>query len=278
MEITGLLENLVNRKKNIDEAIRLVKNIDHLNGDLAANLFQLRSNLTKLEKLASECSKQDPVFQTILVKIEIFEKEIAAKQESLKDQFGITLERELIPQGYTLKGNHPIFTAGFFTIEINHRKWSSKIWYGPKQELLDTCSFSASLVSLRIKISRENLGANMDERSFLDLLYKTYTILAGGRLREPVPINKILVELAKSLNPVKPESQKNTSHTKTKVYGRADFSYDLFRSRNFPGHPELVVATRAFSQKREDFLWAPMDEYGKGATYSHLKFQEKRND
>ena len=272
MEIKELLESIAASKKNIDHASRLLKRIDLLRGDLSNNFLLLKSNLDNLKKLSDVSASEDPLFKNIIVWAENFSKQLDFDQERLKDQFGIILERELIHQGYELKGNYPKFTAGFFTIVTNHRKWFTKILYGPNQELLDTCLFSPSLVATRIKVAREAIGSKVSENSFLDLLNKTYAILVRGKPREPVPINEILLELRKTMNP---DMQSNSSRSKNTVYSRADFSYDLFRTRALVDYPELVVATRLYTKKRSDFLWVPMDETGRGAFYSHLKFEEK---
>jgi hypothetical protein len=34
------------------------------------------------------------------------------------------------------------------------------------------------------------------------------------------------------------------------------------------------VATRAFTAKKEDYLWIPSNEYGEGSTYAFIRFKE----
>ena len=273
METNELLESLIKTTKNINQALRMLKNINRLSADLEVNLSLIHSNLIKLQMLSNECKNGDPIYQTILLWIEDFKKEITASQEYIRTQFGISLERELASQGYTLAGNYPLFTAGFFTVEANHQKWISKIWYGPKQELLDTSQLSALRVASRIKTVKENLGSKMPNDSFLKLLYSVYQKLSDSS-DKTLPIKIIHSEVSDSIHPPDVDAGKDTV-SRTKKYRRADFSYDLYRIRDLPGHPDLVVATRAFTRRREDFLWIPTDENGKGAVFSHLKFQEK---
>jgi len=275
MEIIELLENIAETKKNIDQAHHLAKNIKNYSTDLATNLNLIKSNLTKLQKLASECSDRDPVFKTILTWIETFNIELAVEQDRLKDQFGILLEKELIPEGMTLTGNFPNFYTGFFTIEVNPRKWFAKIWFGPKQELLDTCSLSAFLVASRIKYAKENLGSKIPEDSFIKILRQSYEHSAGEKIGESIQITKVLGFVSDSINKTIPDDENKMTKSNQKIYKRADFSYDLYRIQKSIGRPDLVVAVRAFTLKQEDFLWVPANENGKGSTFSHIKYQEK---
>jgi len=65
-----------------------------------------------------------------------------------------------------------------------------------------------------------------------------------------------------------------------KSYNRADFSYDLYRIKEYQSKNTLQynlclrVATREFTKQRYNFLWVPDNESDKGTTYSHLYFKE----
>jgi hypothetical protein len=275
MDIAELLTNLNALRKNTDQAIRLLTSIDSMNGDLAVNLPRLMKNLTKLDDLSNECSEKNPIFKVISTWANAYEQEIETEKERLKDRFGLLLENLLKDQGYTLEGNFPRFTAGFFTIEVDYQKWSTKIWYGPRQELLDTSPFSASQVAAYIKGARERLGSRLPSNELLGLLRSTFFEFVSSDPSGAVSIIDLYEGLAQKICPPSQDAHSSSTEHKMKDYGRADFSYDLFRVQGLAGYPELITATRAFTKKRDGFLWVPENENGKGTTYSHIRFKER---
>ena len=64
-----------------------------------------------------------------------------------------------------------------------------------------------------------------------------------------------------------------------KTYSRADFSFDLYRLKKpneniLRDHVQLSVAIRAYTTRRDQFLWIPGDNQGNGSAYSHIKVFE----
>jgi hypothetical protein len=125
---------------------------------------------------------------------------------------------------------------------------------------------------------QQGLGSGIQEKELLARLHDAYLALLSGRLGEPVPIIRLLGVLQKTLHQRASDSETRTGAPHP--YRRVDFSFDLFRLRqadtvDFNGmRLGLIVATRAFTRKRQDFLWVPDDASGKGTTYSHLQFRE----
>lgn len=144
-----------------------------------------------------------------------------------------------------------------FTLEVTEGEVI--IWYGPKQERLSRCHASPDKVAQRVAELRNRLGSPCSPEEFLSKLYDAYRAIAKDG--EAVPITRVLAEVSKRYNGYG-------------GYSRADFSYDLYRVRDVASEwgLHLVVATRAYTRRRSDFLWVPDDQTGKGTVYSHLKF------
>jgi hypothetical protein len=59
-------------------------------------------------------------------------------------------------------------------------------------------------------------------------------------------------------------------------YGRADFSYDLYRLREVDSRPFLTIASRQQTQKRSDFLWIPSrEDVEEGSYFAKIDFREE---
>jgi hypothetical protein len=210
--------------------------------------------------------------------IDQYRQDLVKSEQQLKKQFGVDLEYELGEIGLSLSGQYPDLKAGLFTIELDFEKERVTLWYGPKQERLDQCPFSVAKVVALIEKVRKQLGSRLSKDEFLSKLQEAYSRTAGSELGEPVSIIGVLAELAYLLQ--SSQFRQDPRRENYRGYSRADFSYDLFQVRQsgslapLDKRLQLVVATRAHTRRRQDFLWVPDDESGRGATYSHLQFQE----
>ena len=272
MKIPELLEQISGYKRVHDQVFYLLGNLQKLDQDRTLNLKQIKAQLLKLEKLANDSRENQPTLKELLESLAEYQKEIEALAKKTETDFGSTLEKELQIIGHSLSGHYPLLSAGLFRIEVDFRSWSIKLWYGPKQELLDRCPISAQEVTRRLEILKPQLGSNLEESAFSQTLFSAYSRVLNNNLGEPAPIIKVLNAFAEAINETK--QAKQYSKGKVPIYNRQDFSYDLFRLRGANLGLKLVVATKAFSKRRQDFLWIPSDESGNGSIYSHLKFPE----
>lgn len=202
----------------------------------------------------------------------------------MQQRFGTELEKELQKRGLSLSGHYPELKSGLFTIELDFEKWRSTLWYGPKQEHLTQCALSLAEIAKAIDNARGRLGSQLSNVDFLERLQNAYQrvlIITGSKDGDRAPIIKVLSELAYLLQ--EPRFHRDPRREHYKSYSRADFSYDLFRVRHseagnlFKQELRLVVATRAHTTRRPDFLWVPDDETGNGTVYSHLQFEEAKS-
>jgi len=276
MNSDQMMKQLFNYRRDIALAHGLVKEILQLDKSRTENLVRIKARLDKLEAIVKSIdasSAMDELGKWVREYKSGVEKTI----DEVRRTIGAELEGSLKSVGLRLSGQYPELRAGFFTIELDFDKWNATIWYGPKQERLSQCPLSPSAIAKQIENARKALGSGLKEAQLLEKLWTAYGRAVGEKLGQPVPIIKVLVELAYLLQ--KPRFYQDPRRENYIGYSRGDFSYDLFRIRKhqadgvFSSRLHLVVATRAHTRRRSDFLWVPDDETGKGTTYSHLKFE-----
>lgn len=278
MKLNQLLEGIALYKRNFDSAVKLLKEISRLDQNRMENLSQLRRQLAKLDDIINQLGQRADLPEALRSWTSQYKQDLVSFEEQIKKRFGVELEQELKKKGLSLSGQYPILRAGLFTIELDFDKKRVTLWYGPKQERLDQCPLSAVEVANRVEKVRQQLGSHLDEEEFLKKLEKAYFRAAGSKKGAPVPIIEALSELAYLLQ--SPRFRQDPRRENYKGYSRADFSYDLFRVRRseqrtlFANRLHLTVATRVHTKRRQDFLWVPDDESGRGTMYSHLQFKE----
>lgn len=270
---TEIQKTLSKHLKVLNSVYRLSKQVSRLLGNWESelNLKKLRGTIEQMEKLLESLKEEAGLIESIEGHIKDVKSRIERLESHLKARFGQELEKEMKSIGLKLEGHYPELKAGLFTIEPDFLNYKVVIWYGPKQERLGTVSLSPSKVAQKIREIRSSLGSKLDKEEFLKKLREAYTRASKGKKDVPVPILYVMKELAFLLQP--PAFHIDPRKENYKSYGRADFSYDLFRLSDVH-NIKLVTATRAFTKSRAKFLWIPRNESGEGATYSHLTFRE----
>lgn len=281
MQLQQLSQQVQAIQKSANRLAALMKQLSKLEQNRAANLRKIKDTLQQMTHVAAGLDGVAECAKNLRSWLEGYQTEIEGTQREFRSHFGIELERELQKQGLSLSGHYPELKSGLFTIELDFDKWQVILWYGPKQERLSQCGVSSVEVAKKISELRGQLGSHVNEEEFLKRLYRAYqrTLMSkGSKEGASVPIIEVLSEAAYLLQ--EPRFHQDPRREHYKGYSRADFSYDLFRVRRlepsdlFRKKLHLVVATRAFTRRRRDFLWVPDDETGKGTVYSHLKFEE----
>ncbi len=274
MDLKQILEDFNTFKKNISSAAKVLKEIFNLEQNRIQNLPKLRTRLAKLDKIIKQSGQSIDQREVLFKWAEQYKQDLLNSEEEVKKQFGIELEQELRKTGLSLSGQYPELKSSLFTIELFFDKGQVTLWYGPKQEQLNRCRLSSTEVVSTIEKIRKQLGSHLDNDVFLNKLHESYSRAAGTKQGESIPITTVLAELAFLLQ--SQQFRSDPRQNNYKGYSRADFSYDLFRIRQAVNkNLHLTVATRANTRRRQDFLWIPDDESGKGTTYSHLQFREK---
>jgi hypothetical protein len=276
MESAQLLVSLSNAKKKVVAMTSAMQEISRLEGDRPANIAKIQKRLVEIEEFARGLDEIVQCRTSILEWAGQFREQLSLWEAQHRRAFGSDLEKELLLVGVQLTGQYPELRAGLFTIELLFEKGKTAIWYGPKQELLGVCRLSAHEISKRLQAAKAELGSQLEGDKLVSKIKDAYSRAKADEDSELVPILRVLAELAYVL-----QSQKfhdDPRKENYRGYSRADFSFDLYRLQTYQPNglfmekPHLVVATRARTKSRRDFIWVPEDASGKGVTYSHLKF------
>jgi hypothetical protein len=175
----------------------------------------------------------------------------------MKHTFGAEIEKELAKIGFDLKGHYPLLKTGIYMLNVDLDQTKVGIWYGPEQEKLATCKLYAEDVARKLAELNEKITARrFDDEAFLQILHKA----TGGQ--DHITIPDLVTYLA----------DHDVYGTKTKKTIRTFLSYDLYRlSKRTVDDIEisLVTATRAYTQRKSDFLWVPPSMY-----ISRIKFRK----
>lgn len=280
MDANALIKQVDTQKRTLATVTKLIKELSTPvpDSDLAS-LTERGHKVTQLGKAIDRFAETADLLQQLATLAKQRKQEIAALLERARQRFGAQLDPALRPLGLTLSGQAPELKAGIFTIELDVNKGCARIWYGPKQEFLGDSPLSPDAIAKHLAKAQASLGARIEPSAFLDKLHEACRRVSCKNPRDPGRIIAVLGELAPLLQSTKFRSDPRAEHYVS--YGRADFSYDLFRVSKldqptlFPQRFRLKVATRANTRQRQDFLWVPEDEKtGKGTTYSHIEFSE----
>jgi len=279
MNLEQLIRELQEQQKKTQTIIKLLREISRLDQNRNENLLKIKQRIKKLNNMVKSFKPRETSIRDLTNWISQYETtEIKHAEEKIRKQFGVELEKELGKLGLSLSGQYPELRAGLFTIELDFDQLKVTLWYGPKQERLVQHPLSVSKIASQIEKEKQKLGSQLPEEQLLEKLREAYHRASGMKHGEPAPIIKVLAELSYLLQ--SPRFLQDPKRENYRSYSRADFSYDLFRIRKFqsntlfPSKLRLIVATRAHTRGRSNFLWVPDDENGRGTTYSHLQIEE----
>ncbi|MEL6351569.1 MAG: hypothetical protein AAFR58_07380 [Cyanobacteria bacterium J06627_28] len=237
------------------------------------NIGTIRSQLRKVEKLlaAPEISVSDKA--KVKEHLTKYANELRDTDSQIRRKFGGELDKALKPLGFSLSGNYPTLKTNLYTFKLDFETYKATIWFGPEQEKLSECRLRASDVVKDLKKNIKNLETNLNQETFTTKLKQAHHRVATDSSRS-IPITSVLPELAFLLQ--KESFYQNPVQDNYRSYGRADFSYDLFRFGKFSltQGMQLTVAVKQYTRRRQDFLWIPSNQRGDGTLYSHLQFKQ----
>ncbi len=272
MDTAEIEKLLAEVSKSANAARILLREIDRLDADRAANLVRLQQRLSRLQATATVLQRASTVSPALEEWQTAHQDNLRAFREEQLRHFATGLQRELQAVGRDLGGHLPELRSGIYTLAIDPDGWQVTLWLGPKQENLGTCPVSPGDVARRIAQCEKDAGSHLDEAAFVrrvqDALQRLQPAADGEGY---VPIIALLGELALLLqnSAFRKDPRRETFHS----YGRADLSSDLHRFRR---RVQLRIATRALARSREHFLWVPSDERtGDGSIYSHIRLERK---
>lgn len=278
---TQLKELLSKSVINIQEIVRSIKKIEVWEKDRYNNVYFIEKTINDLKNKLNTISASNDTRVIIENWLNEYCTRLESDKSELKRKFGIALENILKEKGIELKGQYPELKAGFYTIEVDFEKSKATIWYGPKQENMAQSRLSATEVAKQLENVDKILSQRtFNEEYFVKQIYESYkrTISRTGQKEgEYAPILQVLVDYVFLTQDKRFYTDPQKEYFKG--YGRALFSYDLYRlhhRRILDKELSLVVATRANTLKRDSFLWVPTDDKGNGTVYSYIYFREAR--
>lgn len=279
MDLDKLLNTFTDTKKTTDTIVRALRQISNLDEDRAANFRQIQSRMLKIRDMTGQLepgSRQPAILQAWL---DDYANQLEEARGELGRRFGVELEQWLEEMGRSLSGHYPELRTGLFTIELDFDRGYAILWYGPKQEQLGRYRLSPQEVASRVRKSERNLGAELPIEDFLTRLEEAWLSCIEGRRSRKAPIIQVLCQLSFSLQT--PNFRSDPKKEYYRGYGRADFSYDLYRVQQEADQTgqtkslHLAVATRSQTEQRARHLWIPESEDGRGSAYSHITFREE---
>lgn len=273
---------IVSKERNsLQNLLKFAKNINKYQNDPPNNLNKIKQEMLKIEKILEQSKLENFVKEKIEECIQSIKSKVVKWEEDVRKTFGQKLEDGLRKAGFELRGNYPLLKVSFYTLEVDLENFKVLIWYGPKQEKLDTCKLIPEEVVKKLNAIHTKLTQrHFDDGEFLSKIYEAYRIFVYGqnkKIGDQIHISDILFEYVFLIQDKK--FKINPIKNNYREYGRACFSYDLYqlKERIFNNMElNLITATRAYTRKKSDFLWIPSNEKGDGNYISHIKFREVR--
>ena len=277
-----ITKTLSKEKSNIQDLLRTIKNIDKYQDDPISNLYKIKHEVVKIEKILKQSKLDDFVKENIEQRIGGIKSKIPEWEENAKKTFGQNLENELRKVGFELRGHYPLLKVSFYTLEVDLESFKVLIWYGPQQEKLETCKLIPEEIIKKLRVIQNKITQrHFNDNEFLSKVYEAYRISVyrqNKKLGDQISISDILLEYVFLIQDKK--FRANPTKYNYKEYGRVFFSYDLYRLKKRKlGDKELslITATRAYTRRKSDFLWIPSNEKGDGSYISHIKFREVKS-
>lgn len=271
-------EDIRRLRKTLDGVRTALAAIERLDKDRNVNYPDIQKQIEKVKQWLGA----NPQFPDMLQQwVESFQVELDATRQTARHRFGSELDTLLRTEGMTLSGHIPVLRIGLFAIEPDFDAGRVTIWYGPKQERIEAVPLSPQQVVKHIKQRQKSLASrSLDQGKFLKELYSAYqSVLRRGDKQsgDYAPIISVLVEF--SFLKQSSRFRNDPREENFRSYGRIEFSFDLHRLRQrrlIDRELVLVTATRAYTSKRQDYLWVPSNQRGDGSVFSHIYFKEIR--
>lgn len=256
-----------------------LKKIEALDQHPVLNVHEISATLDKIRKISTGLPAEDQVIKNLNEWVNLRSQKLNCDKKELTDQFGSQFAALLKTDNLELKGQYPDLKVKFYTTEIDFFKNQILIWYGPKQELLSKVKVDVQSVYRALKaIDKSLYERELDETLFLQEIHTAYmNNISKYHLQEGSPVE--ILSVLKDIVFLKQDNRFNADPKKDNFteYGRASFSYDLFRlsNRTFGAKTlTLDVATRMKTATKSGFLWIPENNSGDGFACSHLAFKE----
>jgi len=278
----SILETLSKEKSHIQKLLESIRKINRYQSKPLDNLHKIKYEVSRIEQKLKQTKLNNFTIKELDQYIQSVKSKISDWEEETRRNFGQKLEEGLKKEGFELRGHYPLLKVSLYTLEVNFENSKVLIWYGPRQEKLETCKLDPNEIIRKIKVLHGDITQRcFDDTKFLSKIYEAYNISVyrqNKKLGDQIPISDILFTYAFLIQDKKFKMDPTKSNYKE--YGRVYFSYDLYRlkkRRIDDKELNLITATRAYTRRRSDFLWIPSNERGDGDYISHIKFREVKS-
>lgn len=198
---------------------------------------------------------------------------ITERERQIKSSIGRHIHEALQAEGLSLQGQYPRFQCNFFSLKMDIAKDRAMLWYGPEQEKLAQVKHNAPDIVKAILKARRELAYAWTEDDFLAQLKASYkALLAQVGPAESLPLIDVLAQIAFDLSKKDKRFREDPRPRYFVDYGRENFSYDLYRTREKRSY-SLKVATRLDTRQRSGYLWIPKDESTEGTTFASISME-----
>ncbi len=279
MDLDHLINTFTETKKTTDAIFRTLRQISRLDEDRAANFRQIQSRMVKISDMTGRMEPGSRQMASLRTWLDEYAMQLEEARGELGRRFGVELEERLQEMDRSLSGHYPELRTSLFTVELDFDKGHAILWYGPKQERLGRYRLSPQEVAGRVQKSERNLGSGLPVEEFLARSEEAWLSCVEGKRSRKAPIIQVLLQISFLLQTPHFRSDPKKDHYKG--YGRADFSYDLYRVQREADRTRqsrrlhLAIATRSQTEQRARHLWVPESADGRGSAYSHLTFDEE---
>lgn len=224
--IKQLIETLNIKRNYVNKLIKDLSKLEKLIKEPIKNVF----TISKLIKEMELKYKDKEYTQQLLAILDEIKDTNKKNEEEFIYNFSKELKEAFQAQGINLSGNYPEYSIGIFNLKVNFNLGKAEFYFC--KELIKgniTLDIKSILKAYEV-IDKEIRQRRFDAKSFINLLYEAYRrviILSGLEVGKRVNIIEVMKELAILMqgssfviNP-----KKDNYHS----YGRAYFSYDLYR-------------------------------------------------
>ncbi len=276
-----LLKILSQKKKALTTLRKSIQRIEKLSMSEPSNsLHKINLEVDKIKKMIGQKTLDDFVTKEVKEYIQTKESQISYWREEAKKTLGLRLKEAFQKYNLEWEGVLPDIRIKFYKLHFDLDGNKVDVWYGPKQEKLFSMRLLPEKIAQKLyDVDTQITKKRFDDKSFLSYLWKSYKLAAFSNhqnIGDPVKISHVLLYFATLIQNKK--FQIDPVKSNYSDYGRVFFSYDLYRLKERRLEEEnmeleLKIATRAYTERREDFLWVPSNEKGDGSYFSHVVFR-----
>jgi len=281
LDLSGItsFETQFKKWKRLDSSLKALKK---LSGDELSNVAKIQAQLVVIEKSVEDLPGDDSVSAELGASINGWQQHISGLKETATQRFATELDRCLRESALQLSGRVPELRCWNFTIEVNFGDLTAKVWWGPKEELLDSLPLNPnrcakSISDLKQRMTKVSSGAPEFSRD-LASAYCNVCHRQEKSIGDEVPILDVMTELVFS------RQSKNFYSSPTKraftEYSRAQYSNDLASVRDSGTGPrglKFVGATRAYTASKQENIWIPSNTQAYGERFSHIRMESMTN-